>query len=930
MFKKSCLTLLFAALSLLAQNLILDGDFSNSNERLVPECRSNGGQISLHTEDLTWNKCARLSIDKINKDAEGNDQISVAMWIGGGKNNLDNAGPGGFACKPDTTYQFSLDIRGTANRLGVSAIEWQSKDKLWNFKRNKTTLGGIQVQPEWTNYKGSFTTGPQANNAALYVQIWWNAKHGPTTMKVGDYVLVDNVSILEQKNNPLSADNETGKTATLKLRKSIATKTGIFSDFAVFKSDEEPGAKTQVQVGYDEKAITLNINCEEPMGVMPAEKGLWSGDVIEIFFGDKLGDRRLSQFVFGPDGGKYSGLGDRADDSMDWQVEVQSQTNAWQAKINIPFETLGWKNPQEGDSIAFNVARQRKKANEMISWAELKLSFHDVEHFGKLILGDYPGGMNREQYERSEAEKEQARLQEKLDKFAQRTYLLAPVRITEDFSLPFLPDAMFDPPEKIELRAAINELKPLALALGNLKDKAVEYRIQVELQPEKDELRFDWHNGRPFPAVTLRHAIPMRDSGNSEDALLDPLPRMNEANSMMVPPKEAGLLWLDFDCSQLEAGTYNGRIRVIPLNDKGIFNKAGYGYGNLDYEGEMSELPFSLKIDPIVLDTEPSVPGNFFSPPANKQVMQLLEASGMRIYLLNPWSLKFPDAPNGGMEPVAANATRNLQIFDDLNQQKLLIGYSCFSVFMQQYKNKAERWPEWLQALGAFIKNNGLQPQNCYVEIYDEPNPKDFQEIFKVMQEARENLPGVKLTLTLGAHIMSAEQMELLDPYVDCWTLWSHGYFKQPEHLAFIRKAQQEGREVWHYTCDTALRSSLDRNYRRNAWFGEYHRLDGNSLYQGITGLVHCMWKKTPAGEILYHGPDWAIPSIRYMAFRQGMTDIKYLHKLRQIAPDNPEVQEFLRQAAKRVVVDFGHDPETPDKVREEAADLILKLQQTK
>ena len=39
----------------------------------------------------------------------------------------------------------------------------------------------------------------------------------------------------------------------------------------------------------------------------------------------------------------------------------------------------------------------------------------------------------------------------------------APVGITDDFSLPYLPDALFDPVSKIELRAAVNELKPLPL-----------------------------------------------------------------------------------------------------------------------------------------------------------------------------------------------------------------------------------------------------------------------------------------------------------------------------------------------------------------------------------------------------------------------------------------------------------------------------------
>lgn len=71
------------------------------------------------------------------------------------------------------------------------------------------------------------------------------------------------------------------------------------------------------------------------------------------------------------------------------------------------------------------------------------------------------------------------------------------------------------------------------------------------------------------------------------------------------------------------------------------------------------------------------------------------------------------------------------------------------------------------------------------------------------------------------------------------------------------------------------------------------------------------------------------MPSIRYMAMRQGMTDVKYLAKLREVAGNSPDAQKFLAGAPKRVVIDFGHDPSMPDKVREEAAELILKLQKS-
>ena len=876
---------LLAMLPLCGQNLIEKGDFSASPANLSPECRSNGGTVALFTEDLTWNKCGQLKVDNIRKNKEGRETIGCGVWIGGGKNNLNNSAPGGFECKPDTVYQFSLDIRGTVPDATISAIEWKSGATLWNFKSIKTSVGGIAVQKTWTHYKGTFKTGPDAARAALYLNLWWDTKYGPMKFKVGDDILFDNIVISEQKAKqpvPPSANPET----SLKTKKTVSTAKEILRDFAVFKTNEKPAAETVVEVSSDKTGIQLKIECAEPLKITKAANGIWSGDVVEIFFGPKAGDRRVSQFVIGPDGSKFSGRGENTDVKADWEAKITTTQGGWRADVHIPFASLGWKQPENGDTIPFNIARQRKAANELQSWSEVKASFHDVEFFGRLLLGPYPNKLTRAQYEKGQAEKEAAFLQARFEKNSKKTFLAAPVRITEDFSVPFLPDAVFDVPEKIELKAAVNELKPLALAIANTTDKPAEYRILVEVLPTKT--KSDWHNGNPFPGVTLRQGVRMRDTENANGAIIDPLPRLNEASTILVPPKEAGLLWVDFDTAGMKPGTWDGRIRIIPLNGKGAFSKAGHGYGNLNYSGEMTDFPFTLHIRDIELSKEPAVPGNFFSEPFNKEVLKLFTDAGMRVFKLSPWYLDFPVDKDGNFRLEAPKAKAEMAPLSDVSQQKFFIGYSSYKTFLSVYGEKrAELWPKWIQAVSQYMKQNGADPKNCYVEVFDEPDPKNFDEIIQALSAARKAAPELKLTITLGAHIMSAEQMEKLHPYVDQWILWTHGYFTRPEHLAFIRKAQKEGRQVFHYTCDTNLRSSLDRNYRRNAWFGEYHRLDGNALYQGINGLRECIWKTSPEGDVIYHDTQAAVPSMRYMALRQGMTDVKYLAKLREVGKNS-------------------------------------------
>ncbi len=227
------------------------------------------------------------------------------------------------------------------------------------------------------------------------------------------------------------------------------------------------------------------------------------------------------------------------------------------------------------------------------------------------------------------------------------------------------------------------------------------------------------------------------------------------------------------------------------------------------------------------------------------------------------------------------------------------------------------------------MNRNGISDQEFAIETWDEPDPKLFNEVIFTHKEARKAVPSIRLLLTLGAHIMPPADMEKLAPWTDEWVLWSHGYFDRPEHLSFINRMLAEGKKIRHYTCSTSMRAHLNRNYRQNAWFGAYHNLSGNMLFcfsDCFGGYGASDWKVAMGGGITYRSFEEFLPSIRYMAMHEGVTDIKYLAKLREVGGNSPEAQKFLADAPKRVMVDFGHDSTMPDKVREEAAELILKL----
>ncbi|MBR2373744.1 MAG: hypothetical protein IKA87_05895, partial [Lentisphaeria bacterium] len=542
--KKHLALTMFAAgavLSLGAQNLVKNGDFNLYPKKLGPEFRTNGGAVSLFTEEYTWNRCGKLVISKITKSGKY-ETFGSSCWIGGAY--ADNKLPGGFKCKPNTTYDFSIDIKGTANSAGLSFTQWKKGGKLWSgCKSYPTTVGNFKVHKEWTNYKGSFTTKADAQNAALTITLWGNSKYGALKSKVGDYVLFDNIVIKERKRPVISADGAKTKVVP-KVIKIVSADGTLFKDFHIYKQTKTSAAATEVKVRMEKDAFVIDFVCHEPLKVSPSVSGkIWSGDVLEIFFGPQKKDRLFTQFAVTPSGLKFSGIG-QGYKALPWDVKVKSEAKKWSGTARIPFSSIGWEKIAKGQFIPFNIGRQRKAAgNELSCWGNATEGFADLTNSGRLYCAPFPKGMTREAFEKETAQKEADALQAKLDSFRNSKILAAPVNITDDFSLPYTPDALFNPVSRIYLRAAVNEIKPLPLALMNNSDKVCSYRVGVEIPKAKARA---WHNGLPFPGVTYRQGVRVRDNVRGTSAIFDPLAELGPARIVTVGPRESVLLWFDF------------------------------------------------------------------------------------------------------------------------------------------------------------------------------------------------------------------------------------------------------------------------------------------------------------------------------------------------------------------------------------------------
>ncbi|MBR4672931.1 MAG: hypothetical protein IKP00_00555 [Victivallales bacterium] len=927
--KKTILYLLAMSICAVAENLIPAGDFTQAKENLSDIVVTNGGKAVLFTEDGNWNKCARLYVDKITRNDQGFDCVNSCAWVG-------RTTKEGVKVKPNTKYRFSVELRGNAASASVGGVTWDKGKDVWHQNKHKTTP--VVITPEWKSFRGTFTTGPEVEYAAIQVSLWWNTQYGPMKFKLDDYVLIDNV-ILEEETNVLGAA-QTPSIAPVPLRKAaLAQKTPfVFNDFTQLNHHEVHSELTTVKISHNEQAFVLDIECDEPDKVVVAADTPWRGDCVEIFF---LENGRIHQFVTSAGNATYT-----SDETSAWTHTAEASEYKWSLHVEIPYATIGLS-PETGDSIPFNVARQRKNKKQLLTWSPLKDGFSDVKRFGELVIDDFSVAyqkafgepseqpLDREKYEQAVADAKYAAIKAKYEKFNNLKFAVAPVPVCSDMAIPFVPEQIFNPVEKIEIAAAVNERKALPLAIANLTDKVAEYRVTIETV-EPGQLGVNQYNGfyglKGFPPdkIEQRYAIRYKDTDTDPDCLrLDPLPLMGQARTITIPPKEAGLVWFDFDTEDVAPGTYEGIIRVIPLSELGRFKKIGPSYHWRKYEGHMQDIPTKLTVRDIVLPKEPVIPMSFFQEAVNENMFKLMYDCGTREFGLSPWSFTF-EKKDGKLDISPENWTEStLKIVNTIRRHqawakkfnskiRFFIGYSSFHVVKQTCK--PEHWEEWLHGLKAVMDSCGVSPQDYSIEVWDEPALSAFDEALDSLKRAKAAEPELQLCMTMGANNMAAELMAKWAPYVNVWILWSDGYFSRKDHLDFFAAEKAAGKRIQHYTCDTSMRSDLHKRYRRNAWNGARFQANGNNMYQftdGMAGWGNSDWKSCATGSVSYRSFDEVLPSIRYMALREGMTDIKYLSLVQD--------QAFVEKAYNRVCRLNSHLISEPDAVREEAAQLIMK-----
>jgi len=532
-------------------------------------------------------------------------------------------------------------------------------------------------------------------------------------------------------------------------------------------------------------------------------------------------------------------------------------------------------------------------------------------------------------------------------------FVVAPVPTTADMRIPFVPEELFNAPREIVLRAAVNERASLPIAIANLTGEIAEYRVSLETDdPQYGLNKYDGAFGLvgfPPNQITARKAIRVKDRDPYAGKLrLDPLVKMDEGMTLSVPSLEGGLVWYEIDTTNVQPGTYHGRLRVIPLSDPASFEREG-DFLDVRYKGPMRDIPVRLVVLPIELDPEPVFPADLsvagISPSLFNETLKL----GMRYYLLSPWSLTFPELPDGTLadtyraEPWEGGDLVKL-IRENLawahaakTRIRFVFKYSAWTTFLSLYNLKsnpekaAKLWPLWLKRVEEFMAKQGLSHDDWRVQLWDEPSFQNKEELLIALKAAKKAVPKMQFYVTFlgGNNPLGVKELREIEPYLDAYSFHDIVYLRNPGYADYLAELVKKGKLVAHYTCSTMMTEDLDREFRQNAWLcvrfglneqGLYHALDCSGGY-GVRN-----WKVTQMGGLLYRSYENYLPSIRAMAFRQGNEDVKYIRLLRRLSKGDVETERFIREAVLRVTENpVGGDRYLADKVRNEIIDRILK-----
>lgn len=966
----------FFALSLHAANLLPDPEFDQSIRSCTIDCAPNTFRITHFTEPRTWNKTMRLNFLKPVKKEGKPDSCSVCVLWGTDKN-------GGVPVKPNTDYRYSLECKGKLppGSSFVHIIEW-SGDKKWEGRRRVPLNDGMAIDKfdvtpdEFIVKKGTFRTGPAAMRAALAVNVRGNAKDG-NLPSPGDYLLIDKI-LLEELPPAVPQNVQSGKTVQVQPVRLLSCGEFPQKDFTGLRSRQNAGDATSVAVKIINEAFQVTVS-----GNHSPLKSFQAGDRMEIIFDPTLRQQEIHHFSISFDGTRMrNGIPVSPTDKR-WNAEVLpgNGDTVWLARFTIPFSLLGLTKPsvQSGILLGFNAANYRNQGLRYFTWNPIDRDFHNPALFGRILTGDgyFEKEISRLQKmaasnpdaaqfrKQTENVQKLAGNQKKFDELRRlelelhrllsgnQVFSLTECLPTHSPEIPVRPDFQ-EQKNAFSVTAAGNEIRPFTLLLSNHTRRFEEYRVSVfhpgAAGSESPGLKGD--NGKIFPAerICILRGVQVKDGEGKQHGLrFDPLVPAS-AGIFSVPANDTGLIWINFNTDSIPPGRYSGMIRIVPLGEE--LTQANTD--RLAYIGKWREFPLTVNVLDFKLSPEPVIPINMFSRACSGEMFRTMAELGIRDFHYHPWNFQMTFNNDGSLrsfddsraEKHFAELRRWAEDCGIAGKMRFSVAYSLYPRFrnlwgMKKFKVNTPEWErgwaECVRSLAKSFRKLNVKPEECMLELWDEPPPSDFDELYQALRIARESAPEMRLMATFDSRKLPLDKLRKLQDLLDVWIFWGKGYFTAPEYAAFIRELRQKGKEVGFYVCYTSMRQNLNEYFRLHGLWTWVHNLQVAAFYQLIdqphnfNGISN--WRQACQGGIMYMAGSMPVTSVRMECFRLGHTDIKYFQLLESLLKKYPAhpvaavAEKFLCDELRDIVYKHPYDKQRPEQLRMRCIELIKQFQ---
>ena len=373
--------------------------------------------------------------------------------------------------------------------------------------------------------------------------------------------------------------------------------------------------------------------------------------------------------------------------------------------------------------------------------------------------------------------------------------------------------------------------------------------------------------------VSLHEAVsvPTQKSDLSADAL----PRLNEAQTMVVPGWAGRQLWVNVDTSPLAPGTWKGRIQFKTLEVDPLETTAELSVTVWDAKLPEQHALRSCQwgyVHSSILKDQPDAA-------FDDQV-----AHGTNVFV----GLFYPQAAydeNGALVGAIDFAAHDAYVTKHAPAGIILFcGYQGALKGPGDHQSEAYRKAHvaWLRAWVAHLAELGVGYDGFALYPVDEPGLRDglVDVYLNYARLAREADPKILMYTDPVAGIELA-QLAAMTPYVDIWCPNRNGFLLEDSEKFDLIKAT--GKTLWTYECEgNAKHQSPLGYYRAQSWLAWHHGLTGIGFWSYCTSRNDPWYVPTVNQDyILIYQGSGVVASKRWEAVRDGMEDYDMLKALR-------------------------------------------------